>query len=222
MPLIRELLESIKGYNSFRDINLFLRVVNEPLPTPVGSNFTYTYSKNGSVWNFNYGLNSKRGVIISGIVVPNEDNGAFLGLEKYDKCPNIYADFAYERKNGNSLIHLQPIFIHKAEIVEYIFSNLERIKNGTFNFNYLNPGEYLEREAELVLEHAEKLPLEEEITLLELFDSIAIQLAEINTTNFEQNKPVIEFTGQYNKGKQLIEKVPKDKRTPVLERRLTL
>ena len=204
IPIVRTLLTELTKAKSFSEINTCLHLI------------THTSQKTAcNPWNFNY-------ADISGVVMSNKDDGIFLGLESQPRYPNIYADFAYEIREGKSLIHLQPVFLYKAKIMGHIFSNLEKIRSGIFNFNYLEDGEYLKGEAELVLEHAEQLSLEEEIPLLELFDQIAEKLAIINAERVVENRPVVEFAKQYGRGKRLIEGVPPGRRTPSLERRLNM
>lgn len=206
IPIVKTLLQELLRFKTFSDINSYLRLLGY-VPSPSESIYRS--------WIFGYEN-------ISGKVFPNKDNGIFLGLERQIEYPNIYTSFAFERREESNLAHLEPVFLYNNQVISHVFDGLEKIRNKTFDFKIMDDGEYLRREAELVLDHAEELPLEEEIPLLELFDLISIKLAEMNLERFNKNKPVIEFGESYNRGKRIIQKIPPEKLTPALETRLYL
>lgn len=235
IPLVRRMFEKFVVLPSFSDINDYLHSVHryKTLNPPILKNqslientFNYSSQKDEEYQKDKKKPEDDRGnICISGKIIPLDVGGIVLGLERSEKYPNILGSFCYERIIDSFNVHLEPVFLRNKEIPEYILSNLERIKNGTFNFNYLEEGEYLKRETEIALEHTELLPLEEGaeegVILLELYDLDSKEINEINKERFRENKPVVEFTKPYQKGRQLIGRLPPNKRTPTLERRLT-
>ncbi len=185
---IREIFEEIDKKNSFKDISnhLYEKSYYDHLDVPYEDN----------IFSLEYGDS-----FVTGRIIPIEEGGIIVGVEGKNKNQKIFGDFVYERKGNILNKHLIPIFLDYYVVPCYVMdeNRLNQIKEGIFKFIYLDEGDYLNQEAELIEDKAEKLPLEEELSLLELLDFITIGIKDINEENFRNNKKIINFDSPYKR-----------------------